>query len=83
MSKAKQRAVEAKQLSDEKTFLAFSDEILSGAKKVFLNASSTIEAIAQAHERVRAIQTFNDAIQARLDDALIEEKREGQHRGND
>jgi outer membrane protein TolC len=82
MSKAEQRAAEARTLQGNSTFNAILDEIREEAKQVFLNPHSTIETIGAAHDRVRAVQIILDAIQARLDAEAIEQKK-GQHRGSD
>lgn len=82
MSKIVERAAQARSLRVDEAFKAICDEIRADAASVFLEAHSSPEAIAAAHDRVRAVQVFLDAIQARLDAEAIDQKR-NQHRVND
>lgn len=81
MKAVSQLAAEARVLLGNPTFQAVLEEIRQPAVQVFLNASSKPEAIAAAHDRVRAVQIILDALQTRLDAETIEQK--GQHRAND
>lgn len=82
MSIATQRAAEARTLLGNHVFQAVLGEIRADASAIFLNAASSPEAVAAAHDRVRAAQTILDAIQTRLDAETIEQKK-GRHRAND
>lgn len=82
MTDISQRAAEARTLLGNSTFQSVLAEIREDATRVFLNSASPIESIAAAHDRVRAVQTILDAIQARLD-AETYEQRKGRHRVND
>ena len=76
-----QRALVAKRLLDDEGLQSVFDDIRNGATATFLSASASMAEIEAAHERVRAVQVVLDAIEDRLTDKAIEEKR--QHRGND
>lgn len=82
MSKITERAAEARALSANAALQNVIADIREDAVQVFLNTSSTVEQREAAHDRVRAVQTILDAIQARVDAEKIEQKRD-QHRGND
>lgn len=83
MSEIKRRAMEARALLNDAAFQAVVDEIRNSAVGVFLNPASDAEALASSHEQVRAVQTFLDALQARVNAEAIEDKKKGLHRGSD
>lgn len=77
------RAEAARRLLDDRDLCEVLAEIEQAAAAVFLNASSTMEAISAAHEKVRAVKTLGSALQSRLTEQAIQAKRKDQHRGND
>lgn len=85
MSDVMHNAEAAKRLVENADFTGICEEIRAEAAALFLNASSDMVAITKAHERVKAVQLFLDAMTARIDAAKIEErkKEKAQHRGND
>lgn len=82
MSDINRRADVARRLMGDADLASVLDEIREAASAVFLNAASTQEAIMAAHHDVRAVETLRNALQRRLDDKMIADKRE-QHRGHD
>ena len=85
MSKASERASAARNLLNNTTFREVMDAIRHDAIGIFSNANTSMEAIAAAHERVRAVQTVLDELDTRIADQLVEDKRnkKDQHRVND
>ena len=79
----KRRAQEARDLLANPVFNAVSADILDAAAELFLNSNSGIEVITRAHEGVRAVQKFKDALQSRIDDEAVLLKGKGQDRAND
>ena len=77
-----QRAIQARQLEGYEPFKAICDEIRDDAVQLFLNPASDINAIARAHEAIRALETFMAAIQARIDAKKVADKK-AQDRGSD
>ena len=77
-----QRAIQARQLEGYEPFRAICDEIRDDAVQLFLNPASDINAIARAHEAIRALETFMAAIQARIDAEKVADKK-AQDRGSD
>ena len=67
MLDVRQRAIQARQLAEYEPFKAIADEIRDDAVQLFLNPASDINAIARAHEAIRAVETFIAAIQTRID----------------
>ena len=80
MDKIKARANEARDLQSHHVFIAVMGEITDAAVALFCDANSGIEAISQAHEKVRAVQLVRDALQARIDAEIVEDHRKAQHR---
>ena len=78
----RQRATQARQLVDYEPFKAIADEIRDDAVQLFLNPASDINAIARAHEAIRAVETFIAAIQTRIDAEKVADKK-AQDRGSD
>lgn len=83
MSEIKRRAMEARSLLDNPAFKAVTEEIRNSAGQVFFDPLSDSEALAKAHAQVRAVHTFLDALQVRIDAEAIEDKKKGLHRGSD
>jgi transposase-like protein len=77
-----QRAIQARQLEGYEPFREICAEIREEAVQLFLNPASDINAIARAHEAVRAIETFIAAIQTRIDAEKVADKK-AQDRGSD
>ena len=77
-----QRAIQARQLEGYEPFKEICAEIREEAVQLFLNPASDINAIARAHEAVRAVETFIAAIQTRIDAEKVAEKK-AQDRGSD
>ena len=82
MGNARQLALEAQSLMEFAPFCDIAEEIRKDAVGLFLNPASDIDAIAGAHERIRAVETFMAAIQCRITAGSLAEKKD-QHRGND
>lgn len=82
MSEIDIRADVARRLMADEGLAAVLKEISDAAVAVFLNASSTDEAVMSAREGVRAVETIRNALQARITEQTIAVKR-GQHRAND
>lgn len=83
MSETKRRAMEARSLSDNPAFKAIIQEIRNSAGQVFFDPLADVEALTKAHAQVRAVHTFLDALQARIDAEAIEDHKKGLHRGSD
>ena len=83
MSEIKRRAQEARELLATEAFRAICDEIKAEAVDLFLASGSDINAIERAQSRVRAIDVFMSAIQARLNADMVAEKKKAQDRGSD
>ena len=81
MSNVYQRARDARELLENPTFKSIMDEIRQDAVALFVNASSCIDDIAKAHENVRAIETVLQAIQARITEEAMENRKKGLDRG--
>ena len=77
-----QRAIQARQLEGYEPFREICAEIREEAVQLFLNPASDINAIARAHEAVRAVETFIAAIQTRIDAEKMADKK-AQDRGSD
>lgn len=82
MDSVKERAAQAIHLRDYEPFKAICEEIKADAVALFLNPASDIDAIARAHQSVRAIETFMAAINDRIDAARIAEKRAQDRNGD-
>jgi hypothetical protein len=80
MSDTKRKAMVARDLLENGSFREIADEIRAEAGAVFFNPASSPDQLAAAHARIRSIETFTAAIQARLDADTVEEKK-AQHRG--
>lgn len=79
----KQRAQEARDLLANPVFMAVSADILDAALELFMNSNSGIDILSRAHEGVRAVQKFKDALQSRIDAEVVLLKGKGQDRAND
>lgn len=77
-----QRAIQARQLEGYEPFKEICAEIREDAVRLFLNPASDINAIARAHEAVRAVETFIAVIQERIDAEKMADKK-AQDRGSD
>lgn len=77
-----QRAIQARQLEGYEPFREICAEIREEAVQLFLNPASDINAIARAHEAVRAVETFIAVIQERIDAEKMADKK-AQDRGSD
>ena len=85
MADVKTRAAEARRLLADPVFKDVTQGILDNASKLFLNATSSISVITDAHERVRMVQLFIDELNSRVNaEAVIDKRnRKGQHRNVD
>ena len=83
MSDIQLRAAEAQALQDFDAFKAVSNDIEKDAVTAFLDPLATTAGIEAAHEKVRAVNVFRAAIQARIDAATFEKRKKDkdQHRG--
>lgn len=82
MSEIKRKASEARSLLTDHVFQAVVGEIRDDAVGVFLDSTCDMNRLAAAHERVRAVQTILDALQARIDAEAVEIKQD-RDRAND
>lgn len=82
MSEATRKAGEARALIADPVFAAVVKEIQEDAISAFLRPSATPADIEAAHQKVRAIATIQTALQRRIDDEAVEQKKD-QHRGSD
>lgn len=76
-------AAEARTLLSNDAFQAVMGEIRTDATSVFLNPASTMEAIEAAHRKVQAIETVENALNARITAQTFADKKKDQHRVND
>jgi hypothetical protein len=83
MSDIKRKAAEARALLNDPAFQDIVDEIKQDAVALFLRPKCSIEDMQAAHDRVQSTQTFLDALQARIDAEMIEDKKKGQDRRGD
>lgn len=83
MSNEFERAEAAKELQENPTFIEVIGEIRQGAVDTFTNPNSTPEMITAAHDKIKAIETVLNALQARITEQAFKAKREKQDRGND
>jgi len=70
------RAAQARALMDDQALAGVLQEIEEQAVKDFLASGGDVARMAAAHERVRAVTTLRDALQSRITDQAIAEKRE-------
>lgn len=82
MTDVRRRAAEARALLDDPAFQDVCNEIREDAKRDFLASGGDPDQMAAAHERVRAVETFEASLQARIAEQAMLDKRE-QHRGHD
>lgn len=83
MSNEYQRAIDAAELRENPTFVDVIGEIRQGAVDTFTNPNARPEMITAAHDKIKAIETVLNALQARITDQAFKAKREKQDRGND
>ena len=83
MSKISERASRAKRLRDDKAFQEFMEDVRSQQVAVFLKIAASPEAREEAHAIVRALSTIEGTLDAAVSAETYEQKRKGQHRGND
>lgn len=76
------RAEEARRLMADEGLLSVLQEITQDAASVFLTPSATPDQIAAAHEKVRAVEYFRQALQARITNETFEQRKGNQHRGH-
>lgn len=77
-----QRAADARALIDDACFKAIIEEIQKDAVAAFLRPAATPAELEAAHQKVRAIETIQNALQSRLDAEAFQLSKD-QHRGND
>ncbi len=74
----------AKRLRDDETFKNVITGIQEDLKRVFLNAASSEEDVAEARVIVRGLATIERKINAQIEPLIrAEHKQKGQHRAND
>lgn len=83
MTDVRRRAAEARALLNDPAFQDVCNEIREEATAAFLGSGGNPDQMAAAHERVRAVETFEQALQSRIAEQSLLDKREQQHRGND
>lgn len=83
MSDAKQKAAQARALQSNPDFLAIVEDIRANAVALFLDPNSDTIALTDAHSRIRAIEAFQNAIKARIDAEMYEDKKGNRDRAND
>ncbi len=76
-----QRASEARRLLADDGLLSVFNDIRSDAASVFLRPSATPDEISAAHEKVRAVEFIQNALQARITEETFEQRKGNQHRG--
>lgn len=82
MTDVRRRAAEARALLADPAFQDVCNEIRAEATEAFLGSGGDPGQMAAAHERVRAVETFEASLQSRIAEQAMLDKRE-QHRGND
>ena len=80
MSKVKEKANRARNLLASEAFKDVVAEIQDNAVALFLAPNSSIDDIAGAHERIRAVETFLSVLRSHIDDEYVEDKKEDRHR---
>jgi len=75
MSRATEKAQRYDRIKRDDTFKEIMQEMRDRQVLVFTDTSATIEAIAEAHDRLRFLGEIESMIQARIDDGIIDEKR--------
>lgn len=83
MSKAQDRAMRAKALLEYDAFNEICGDIQAEAQVLFMNPNSGMEEWTRANIMVMAVETFRNAINARIADAKLEDKRKAQDRASD
>ncbi len=83
MTEISERASRAKRLRDDEAFQEFMEDVRSRQVDVFLNIAATVEAREEAHAIVRALSQIEGTLDAAMSAETYEQKRKGQHRGND
>ena len=80
MSEVTEKAARAKQLLNDPVFTEVVAEIRDNASMLFLNPTSSIDVITEAHERIRMVQLFLDVLEGRIAAEALENKRKGRDR---
>lgn len=80
---AKEIARAAQRLRDDDSFQNVIAEIQADQTKVFLNASSTDEQLAEARQLVVALAAIQRKITGLIGRGITADKMKGQHRGSD
>lgn len=83
MSDRRQRANDAERLMRDETFLDVLDSIRAQSLGVFNNPKSDIDAIRDAHEGIRAVETVLSEVRSRIYGGKAQDKKEGRHRASD
>ncbi len=76
-----ERAEEARRLMADEGLLSVFQDIKADAANVFFSPSATLEQIAAAHEKDRAVDFIRSALQARITEETFEQRRGNQDRG--
>lgn len=76
------RAAAARALIEDPAFTEVINEIRDDAVSAFLKTSATPADLEAAHQKVRAIETIMAALQSRLNDEAVQQRKD-HHRGNE
>ena len=83
MSAVTEKAARAKRLQGDEGFQEFMAEVKADQTSVFLDAHSTEDARSEAHAIIRALTKIEGTLTAAIGAQTFEQKKKGQHRGND
>ena len=76
MTNTRQRAVDARRLLDDPALAEVLTEIEEAAKAAFLASRGDPASLTAAFDKARAVQTLRDALETRLADQAVADKRE-------
>lgn len=83
MSSTYEKAEAASELQKNPTFVGVIGEIRQGAINTFVDPNATPEMITAAHDKIKAIETVLNALQARITEQAFKAKKEKQNHGYD
>lgn len=83
MSNEYERAEAAKELQQNDTFKEVMAEIRQAAVDVFTNPNATPDMIMTAHDKIKAVETVQNALETRLTELAFKAHKERQHLGRD
>lgn len=83
MTEITERAARAARLRADDAFQEFMDAVRQKQVARFLSLSATAEDREEAHAMVRALAAIEGELASAIGAAAVEQKRKGQHRGDD